>query len=97
MKNKKKSCCDSKYPSHEKELPRLNRAVGQLNGVRKMISERRYCPEILQQLKAVRSAVKTVEVSIFKAHLDSCVANSFTNENDRLQKIAEVKSLLEKF
>ncbi|MDR1476605.1 MAG: metal-sensitive transcriptional regulator, partial [Rickettsiales bacterium] len=42
MGNKKDCDCESKYPSHEKELGRLNRALGQIEGVKKMIEARRY-------------------------------------------------------
>lgn len=50
---KKTTCHEGTNPSHEKELPRLNRAVGQLDGIRKMIEARRYCPEILIDRKSV--------------------------------------------
>ena len=51
----------SENPSHKHEIPRLNRAIGQLEGIKKMIEEQRYCPDIIVQLKAVRSAIKHVE------------------------------------
>ncbi|MFV0625779.1 MAG: metal-sensitive transcriptional regulator [Alphaproteobacteria bacterium] len=98
MKKEEDSCCHSiEYPSHQKEISRLNRAIGQMEGVKKMIENRRYCPEILIQLKAIRSAIKSVESNILKAHLESCVAHSFENEADRTQKINEIKDLLDKF
>ena len=56
MNNKK-----SENPNHKHEIPRLNRAIGQLEGIKKMIEEQRYCPDIIVQLKAVRSAIKHVE------------------------------------
>ncbi|MDR2770139.1 MAG: metal-sensitive transcriptional regulator [Rickettsiales bacterium] len=84
-------------PSHEKELARLNRAIGQLEGVKKMISERRYCPDILMLLKGARAAVKAIESNILQRHLESCVANSFTDESDRDKKIGEIKELLDRF
>ena len=94
---KKTTCHEGTNPSHEKELPRLNRAVGQLDGIRKMIEARRYCPEILIQLKAVRSAIKALELGILKSHLSSCVADSFTSDRDRNKKIDEIKELMDKF
>jgi DNA-binding FrmR family transcriptional regulator len=88
-------CCDKENPSHEKQIPRLNRVIGQIEGIKKMIAERRYCPEIIQQFKAVKSAVKAVEREVFNTHLNSCVAASFKNEGDRDRKIAEIKRLIE--
>ena len=84
-------------PCHETEVPRLNRVIGQLEGVKKMIAENRYCPEILIQLKAVRSAIRAVEGNILKRHLQSCVAQSFDNEQAKTEKIEEPKMLFDRF
>ncbi len=95
--HQKESCCSEHLnPSHKSEIPRLNRAIGQLEGIKKMINEQRYCPEILIQLKAVRSAVKSVESSILKRHLENCVVESFSNQEEAKQKIMEIKTLLDK-
>jgi DNA-binding FrmR family transcriptional regulator len=93
----KEECGCEVFPSHEKELVRLNRAIGQLEGVKKMITGRRYCPEILILMKGARSALKVVESNILKRHLEFCVAHSFTNAKERDKKIAEIKDLLDKF
>lgn len=87
----------SQPPHHETELPRLNRILGQLEGVKKMIVENRYCPEILIQLKAIRSAIRAVEGNILKRHLQSCVVKSFDSEEDRNAKIEELKMLFDRF
>lgn len=84
-------------PSHQKELGRINRIIGQLEGVKKMIEERRYCPEILIQLRAVRSAVRAVEGNILKTHLQHCVVQSFASEDEREAKIEELKELFDRF
>jgi DNA-binding FrmR family transcriptional regulator len=97
MEEEIKNCCEeSSFPSHEKEIAGLNRVAGQIQGVKKMIEERRYCMEILIQLKAIRSAIKTVEHNIFSLHLDSCVANSFNNEKEKSVKFAEIKDYIAK-
>jgi DNA-binding FrmR family transcriptional regulator len=92
IKFMKKGCCD--YPSHEAQLPRINRVIGQLEGMKKMISSRRYCPEILVQFKAIKAAIKAVEIEILNSHLGACVADSFKSGRDREKKIAEIKTLL---
>ena len=48
-------------PNHSENLPRLNRISGQIDGIKKMIEEERYCLDIVNQIKAVRSALKSVE------------------------------------
>jgi DNA-binding FrmR family transcriptional regulator len=93
----KKDCGCDQNPSHDKALPRLNRAIGQLEGVKRMIADRRYCPEILTLLKGVRSAIKAIESNILKTHLEACVARSFANSRERDKKIAEIKDMLDRF
>ena len=86
----------SENPSHKHEIPRLNRAIGQLEGIKKMIEEQRYCPDIIVQLKAVRSAIKHVESNILKTHLEECVTKSFSDSEIAKEKIMEIKTLLDK-
>lgn len=93
-------CCEQKHHSdHTKELARLNRVAGQIEGVKKMIDKRAYCPDILAQLRAVRAAVNAVEANILEAHLDSCVAEAFASGNSKnaAQKITELKDLYKRF
>ena len=91
-----KSC--PSYPSHGAQVGRLNRAIGQLEGSKKMIDERRYCPEIIAVLRGARAAIKAVEANILETYLGSCVADSFSkgSDEDRAQKLAELKDLFKK-
>lgn len=43
---------------------RLNRISGQIEGIKKMISDKRETTEVLTQLRAVRSAVKGMEKAL---------------------------------
>lgn len=83
------------HPNHHTQLRRLNRIVGQLEGVKKMIEENRYCPDILVQLRAVHSAVRSVEAAILESHLESCVREAFQSKNEReiRKKVAELTRL----
>jgi len=90
-----KKCCPDANPSHKSSVPRLNRAIGQIEGARRMIEAAKYCPEILIQLRAARSAIRAAETEIFNRHLESCVANSFGNPKESAKKIAEIKKLLD--
>ncbi len=94
---KHENCCQQNpNPSHMENMPRLNRISGQLEGVKKMIEEGRYCPDILIQLKAIRSAIRAVESNILSKHLQHCVAGSFS-ETERDAKIKELKTLFDRF
>ena len=90
------NCEKHEHPNYENEIPKLNRVVGQLEGVKKMINEHRYCPEILIQLTAARSAIKSVEKNILSTHLEKCVAESFLNNDNAQEKIKEIGQLINK-
>ena len=87
--------CDSKHPNYEKHIPRINKVVGQLNGVKKMIEDKRYCPEIITQLKAVSSACQSLEIIMLQKHIENCVIEAFKSENKKNQseKIQELTAL----
>ncbi len=88
----------SKNPSHTSQIPRLNRAIGQLEGVKRMIDEGRYCVDIMTQLRAARSALKTIELGILELHMGACVADACgKNEKLKKERIGEVMELLKKY
>ena len=86
----------SLHPGHIKDLPRLKRIIGQLEGVERMIREHRYCPEILQQLRAANSAVRALELEILKGYLGSCIKVSARNDGDATfdRKLNEILNLI---
>jgi CsoR family transcriptional regulator, copper-sensing transcriptional repressor len=83
------------HPSHQSALSRLRKIRGQIEGIEKMILDRRYCPEILIQFRAVHSALKAVEAPIFEKHLRQCVSDAIksNNETDIEKKISELIEL----
>ena len=89
------NCSDSMHPDYEKHIPRINKITGQLNGIKKMIEERRYCPEIITQLKAVSSACQSLEIIMLQKHLETCVIEAFNSENkqNQAEKIQELTDL----
>lgn len=77
-------------PDHLDQLPRLARIAGQIEGVRKMIEERRHCDDIITQIRAIRSALKSVKGNIFSKHLTSCIADTLsTKSSDEREKHAD--------
>lgn len=86
-------------PCHAAEIPKLNRIAGQVEGIKKMIDEGRYCPDIMTQLRAVRSALKTVEANVLETHLQSCVTDAIMSGDTKKaeQKISEVKDIFKRF
>ena len=74
---------------------RLNRAIGQLNGIKGMIDDNRYCGDVLVQLAAVESAVRSVSVMLLQDHLETCVVEQVRQGNDDV--IDEAVQLVKKF
>lgn len=89
----------SNNPCHHTEFTKLNRIAGQVEGVKRMIEERRYCPDILTQLRAIRAAIRTVEANILETHLGHCVAEAMSHgsKKEKDQKIAELKDIFKRF
>ena len=81
---------------HSGELRRLSRIKGQVEGIERMINEHRYCPEIVHQIKAVRSALKSVEISIIEGHMKHCVKAAVASRNNDViqEKMEEILMLL---
>lgn len=86
-------------PSHELQLGRLNRVVGQLQGIKRMIEEGRYCPDILTQTRAASSALKSIEIAILETHLCHCVTDALSSRdaNNSQKKINELIELIKRF
>ena len=74
---------------------RINRAIGQLNGIRAMVDEDRYCGDVLTQLAAVESAVKAISREVMRDHLQTCVTERI-QEGDT-EVVDEVMDLFKKF
>lgn len=86
----------TKYHDHTQELKRLSRIKGQIEGVERMITERRYCPDIVMQIKAVRSALKSLEASVIEGHMRSCVKSAIASKDNSVvqDKIDEILLML---
>ncbi|MCI8512199.1 MAG: metal-sensing transcriptional repressor [Lachnospiraceae bacterium] len=70
-------------PKEEKELiNRLNRIEGQVRGLRSMVQEERYCPDILVQVSAVQSALNGFCKLLLSNHIKSCVVEDIKNGNE---------------
>lgn len=52
---------------------RVKRIAGQVAGIERMVEDRRYCVDILNQIAAVRSALDALGVELLTRHLEMCV------------------------
>ena len=68
---------------------RLNRIVGQLNGIKKMVEENRYCGEILVQVSAVESAVRAFGYPILEEQRATRVSEKLRAGDESLVSATE--------
>lgn len=93
-------CCHHKATPRSVEMQqdlqkRLNRAIGQLNGVKSMIDDNRYCGDVLTQLSAAESAVHSISAILLRNHLETCVVEQIEQGNTEI--IDEAMQLIKKF
>ena len=76
-------------------IHRLNRISGQVEGIKKMIEEDRYCDDVLTQLLAVDRAVKSLSSVILEKHMYSCIKKEVSEGN--LEVVDEVMQLFRRY
>ena len=59
---------------------RLNKIIGQLNGIQKMLEDNRYCGDVLNQIAATESALQQVGYIVLKTHMETCVVEDIKND-----------------
>ena len=99
MEKKEECCCHHKTtPREEKELKqlknRLNRMIGQLNGIGKMLDENRYCGDVLTQVAAVESALQSFGYQLLQEHMETCMVEEIVQGN--YEVIEEAVELIKK-
>ena len=101
-----KDCSAAGCTCHHKHTPRtaafqadlqkrLNRAIGQLNGVKDMLDDNRYCGDVLMQLAAAESAIHNVSALLLQDHLETCVVEQIQQGN--VEVIDEAMQLIKRF
>jgi DNA-binding FrmR family transcriptional regulator len=59
--------------SKDQLLGRLRRIEGQVRGIQGMVLDERYCIDVLTQISAAQSALRSVAVGLLDQHLHHCV------------------------
>ncbi|WP_188195964.1 metal-sensitive transcriptional regulator [Nonomuraea sp. SYSU D8015] len=55
---------------------RLRRIEGQIRGLQRMVEDDKYCIDILTQVSAATSALRSFSLSLLEEHLAHCVAEA---------------------
>lgn len=93
------ACCHHKNTPRnakvQKQLQnRVNRIIGQLNGIKNMIDDNRYCGDILIQIGAAESALQSLGYTILQDHMQTCVSEEVRKGNDEI--LTEAVELIKK-
>jgi len=90
--------------SQKKLASRVKRISGQVGGIQRMLEEKRYCVDILNQIAAVRSALDALGVELLTSHLEACVLGHGSGTEHESAKpmskqelLDEVKTALSRF
>lgn len=90
-------CCKMKKrsPKEYRDLVnRLSRIEGQIRGIRRMVEEDAYCPDILRQSSAAAAALNSFNKVLLASHIRTCVADDIRMGKD--ESIDELVNMLQK-
>ena len=69
---------------YKKLIHRLNRIEGQIRGIKGMVENDAYCPDILIQSAAVNAAINAFNKELLANHIRTCVADDIRNGKDEV-------------
>ena len=74
---------------------RLRRIEGQVRGIARMIEEDKYCIDVLTQVSAVNSALRSVALNLLDEHRSHCVTRAVAEGGDEADdKLAEASAAI---
>ena len=101
MDSQEEKCCmcakrkkERSPEEYRKLIHRLNRIEGQVRGIRAMVENGAYCPDILVQSAAVNAAINAFNRELLASHIRTCVRSDIQAGNDEV--IDELLSTLQK-
>ena len=100
-----RTCTACKHKTKERSekerrnmLNRLNRIEGQVRGIKRMVENDVYCPDILIQVSAVTAALNSFNKVLLAEHLHSCVVDDIKKgrEDEAIDELVKVLQKLMK-
>lgn len=80
IRGRKKST--KSHPDHSKQVVAVNRVIGQLEKIKKMMLAQKYCPDIIHQVRAARGGLASVEASVLGVHILNCLHDAIFSGHD---------------
>jgi len=65
-------------------ITRLNRAEGQVRGIKGMIERDAYCNDVLNQISAVQAALDSVSKLVLENHIRGCLVEKIQAGDDKI-------------
>jgi DNA-binding FrmR family transcriptional regulator len=62
-------------------LKRLRRIEGQIRGLQRLVTEERYCADILVQISSVQEALRSVGRALMRNHLRHCASEAIRDNS----------------
>ena len=77
-------------------LNRLSREEGQVRGIRRMVEENVYCPDIMIQVAAAKAALDSFNTELLANHMRTCVTEDIRNgDEDSVEElVATVRKIM---
>ncbi len=96
----RRECCQSHKTKERSEkeykdlVNRLSRIEGQVRGIKKMVENGAYCPDILIQVSAVNAALNSFNKVLLANHIRTCVTEDILE--GRKETVDELVATLQK-
>jgi len=90
MTDELRECCGEDRKTEREEdfkktlVSRLNRAEGQIRGIRGMVEKDAYCDDILAQITAARSALDAIGKLLLESHIRGCLVDRIRAGEDTI-------------
>ena len=68
--------------------------MGQVGAIEKMITEDAYCPDVLIQISAAESALRSLSKVMLREHINTCVLNDI--RDGKCEAAEELSELISK-
>lgn len=99
----KENCCGHRVKErstaeYKDLINRLNRIEGQVRGIKKMVENNAYCPDILVQSVAVSAAMSSFNRELLSDHIRTCVVRDIqSGDADTVnESITELLKILQR-
>ena len=81
--------------SEKKLINHLRRVKGQINGLERMVEDKKYCPDILRLSLAIQKSLQSFNQAMLENHLQEHVGHQFKLGKDKkaIQELLDIYSL----